>query len=540
MHSADRHARLRISSSARRVAASTGFLDTGTSAPCPLVNIIRTMNTLARHSAALTLLTLAFLIFPGCTTTGGATAEIEPTVIEPERAPPAQEPAPVADQGSKQEEGEVPLAVAESEQPEKVPNEVVVHGPRNRHEAIHDRVAEAQTLLRDVELQYVFTGKGKSQVLRGRPVAFALWSEATQDWSIAHIELPRPPIKWKPGGKPLAFRTLTPGIQAQHVKGTGAERLMFTFSRNGDPLKVYGRKFPVFDNNLIKHRQWSAVAQTAKPIVYLPFTEDTFDPTFVSGGKEFLVATAGKAIEQLRLAQVPSAAFPGELLADVIPPQVITTLAVIEQTDDGDYMDKQALAFDEVLSQYGLKREEAFRYSVSSAKALGPMQFTNRKGNGTYALVVRRCAGAKLDPIFERGATNLLNAMKAAVCLLDLDLAGMRTDIRLAYRANPEVLGIFPVAAYNGGSRNVAKLYRVLTRMKVNLDELTRPGMQVAGGAVACPCVWKAEGTNARPLAIPKYNNENRWYIEKYQSIVRLFGSAGDSALVQPSAGLIE
>jgi hypothetical protein len=481
---------------------------------------------------------LAFLISPGCTTTGSATGEIEPTVIEPERAPSAPEAAPIAEAGSKQEEGEVPLAVAESEQPEKAPNEVVVHGPRGRHEAIRDLVAEAQTRLRDVELQYVFTGKGKNQVLRGRPVAFALWSDAKQEWSIAHIELPRPPIKWKPGGRPLAFRTLTPGIQAQHVKGTGAERLMFTFSRDGDPLKVYGRKFPVFDNNLIKHRQWSAVAQTAKSIVYLPFTEDTFDPAFVSGGKEFLVATASRAIEQLRLAQVPSAAFPGELLADVIPPQVITTLAVIEQTDDADYMEKQAAAFDDVLSQYGLKREEAFRYSVSSAKALGPMQFTNRKRNGTYALVVRRCPGAKLDPIFERGATNLLNAMKAAVCLLDLDLAGMQSDIRLAYRANPEVLGIFPVAAYNGGSRNVAKLYRVLTRMKVNLEELSRPGMQVAGDSVACPCVWKSEGTNARPLSIPRYNNENRWYIEKYQSIVSLFESAAPkSAFVPTSAG---
>ncbi len=494
------------------------------------------MNTLARHSAALTLLILAFLMFPGCTTTGGATEEIEPPVIEPERVPPAQEAAPTAEEASKQEEGEVPLAVAESEQPENAPKEVVVHGSRD--EAIHNLVAEAQTRLRDVELQYVFTGKGKHQVLRGRPVAFALWSESKQEWYIAHIELPRPPIKWKPGGKPLAFRSLTPGIEARHVKGTGAERLMFAFSRNGDPLKVYGRKFPVFDNNLVKHREWSAVAQTAKPIVYLPFTEDTFDPAFVSSGKEFLVSTAGKALEQLRLAQVPSAAFPGELLADVIPAQVITTLAVIEQTDDADYMEKQATAFDEVLSQYGLKREEAYRYSVSSAKALGPMQFTNRKGNGTYALVVRRCPGAKLDPIFERGATNLLNAMKAAVCLLDLDLAGMRADIRLAYRANPEVLGIFPVAAYNGGSKNVGKLYRVLTRMKVNLDELSRPGVQVAGEAVACPCIWKVKGTDALPLSIPRYNNENRWYIEKYQSIVRLFGSAGDSAFVQPSRGV--
>src|SRR6185437_13468427 len=319
---------------------------------------------------------------------------------------------------------------------DQAPREVVVQGRRSRDEAIHDFVAEAQARLRDVELQYVFTGRGKNQVLRGRPVAFALWSEKKEEWVIAHIELPRPPIKWKPGGRPLAFRTLTPGIEARHVNGTGAERLMFAFSRDGEPLKVYGRKFPVFDNDLIKHKQWSAVVQTAKPIVYLPFTEDTFDPVFVSSGKAFLLATAHQAIEDLRLAKVPSTAFRGELLADVIPPQLVTTLAVIEQTDDKDYIHKQALAFDEVLSQYGLKREEAYRYSVSRAKALGPMQFTNRKGNGTYALVVRSCRGARLDPNFESGATNLLNSMKAAACLLDLDLAGMREDIRSSYRAN--------------------------------------------------------------------------------------------------------
>jgi hypothetical protein len=478
-------------------------------------------------NAVLTLLVLASLSCAGCATTGGAD---EPTLIDAESAPPAEaaalieKTAPVAEGNSKQEEGEVPLAVAESEQRDEAPKEIVVRGRTpNRHEAIHDLVAEGQTLLRDVELQYFFTGKGRNQVLRGRPVAFALWSETKQEWTVAHIELPRPPIKWKPGGKPLVFRTLTPGIQARHVNGTGAERLMFAFSRDGDPLKVYGRKFPVFDNNLIKHRQWSAVAQTAKPIVYLPFTEDTFDPGFVSAGKEFLIATAHKALEELRHAEVPSAAFPGELLADAIPLQVITTLAVIEQTDDNDYVEKQALAFDEVLSQYGLKQEEAYRYSVSSAKALGPMQFTNRRGNGTYALVVRRCPGARLDQSFERGATNLLNAMKAAVCLLDLELAGMRPDIRLAYRANPPVLGIFPVAAYNGGPRNVTKLYRALTRMNVKLDELSRPGVQLAGAAVTCPCVWKVAGTDIRPMAIPRYNNENRWYIQKYQSIVSLF-----------------
>ena len=476
-----------------------------------------------------TLLVLSALISAGCATSGGG--EADPTVLDnapeavAEETAAATDEAPASAEGeSKQQEGEVPIAVAESEQPEGSLAEVVVQGRiRNRHEAIHDLVTEAQTLLKDVELKYVLTGKGRRQALRGRPVAFALWSELKQDWTIAQLELPRPPIKWKPGRKPLAFRTLTPGIEARHVKGTGAERLMFAFSRDGEPLRVYGRKFPVFDNKLVKRKQWNAVVQTAKPIVYLPFTEDTFDPGFVSGGKEFLVATASQALEELRAAKVPSQAFPGELLADAIPLQVVTTLAVIEQTDDADYVDKQAVAFDEVLSQYGLKQEEAYRYSVSSAKALGPMQFTNRKGNGTYSLVVRRCRGAKLDPVFETGATNLLNAMKAATCLLDMELAGMRTDIREAYRNNPVVLGIFPVAAYNGGPRNVTKLYRVLSRMNVQLDELSRPATELTDSPVKCPCVWKADGDAARPVSIPRYNNENRWYIEKYQSIVSLF-----------------
>ncbi|MEO7774529.1 MAG: hypothetical protein ABIT61_07510, partial [Steroidobacteraceae bacterium] len=177
----------------------------------------------------------------------------------------------------------------------------------------------------------------------------------------------------------------------------------------------------------------------------------------------------------------------------------------------------------EVLSHYGLKREEAYRYSVSSASALGPMQFTNRRGNGTYALVVRRCPEAKLDPSFERGATDLLNAMKAAICLFDIELAQMRADIRLAYRENMKVLGIFPVAAYNGGPRNVTKLYRVMNKMGVKLEDLRPSGKQTPGAPVVCPCLWQDSETGVRPVAIPRYNNENRWYIEKYQSILKVF-----------------
>jgi hypothetical protein len=459
---------------------------------------------------------------------GGDAEEPEPPVIEDESLPHKdpeilmqEETAPA------KEEGEVPLAIAKSERPavssEKFPEVIVEGRAPERFEVINNHVSEARAVLADVELEFVFTGNGRSEVLRGRPVVFALWSEAKQGWTIARIEIPRPPVKWKPGGKPLPFVVLTPGIQAQHIKGTGAERLMFAFSKDGEQLKVYGRKFPVFDNALLKKKQWRAVVETAKPIIYLPITEDTLDPLLVSGGKEYLLATARKANDELRLANAPSLAFPGQLLADVVPAEVITTLAVIEQTDDADYAKRKEDAVDEVLNHYGLKREEAFRYSISSADALGPMQFTNRKGNGTYALVVRRCPLANLDPYFERGATNLLNAMKAAICLFDIELAQMHADIRLAYPDNMQVLGIFPVAAYNGGPKNVSKLYKVMKRMQVKLEDLRRPGEMPEGKKVTCPCLWKATATDVVPVTIPKYNRENRGYIEKYQSILGVF-----------------
>ena len=480
-----------------------------------------------RASSALPL--LAFLLCSACASSGGRIKAVDdPTLVaETVAAPDVQELPAAASDAKGESEPEVPVAVAESEKREAPPMnqglpELVVEAGE-RYLMIRNLVAEGQAQLHDVELQYAFTGKGGREVLRGRPVAFALWSEAQKNWIIAHLEIPRPPLKWKPGHGPLPFAMRTPGIEARHVKGTGAERLMFAFSRDGEELKVYGRKFPVFDNALIKKKRWREAAATARPIVYLPYTQDTLDPRFVTGGRDFLLATARRGMDELRSANVPSAAFPGELLADVIPAEVITTLAVIEQTDDEDFLEKGREAFDEVLSQYGLKREEAFRYSVSSAKALGPMQFTDRHGNGTYSLVVRRCRDAQLDPYFERGATNLPNAMKAAVCLLDLELSQMSSEIRSAYRTNPEVLGIFAVAAYNGGPRNVAKLYRALKRMGIQLGELRRAGQLTPGSAVACPCVWREQGSVVRAVSIPPYNRENSGYIEKYQSILSLF-----------------
>src|SRR6204780_726708 len=157
------------------------------------------------RSASTALPLLALLLCSACASSGSRIeAADDPTLVAETAAAPEVRDVPMAANEAKDGgEAEVPAAVAELEHRETPPKtqdlpELVVEG-RERHLVIRDLVAEGQAQLRDVELRYAFTGKGGRETLRGRPVAFALWSEAQKNWTIAHLEIPRPPGKWKPG-----------------------------------------------------------------------------------------------------------------------------------------------------------------------------------------------------------------------------------------------------------------------------------------------------------------------------------------------------
>src|SRR5882724_4263029 len=139
--------------------------------------------------SALPLLLVDLLFFAGCATNGADSEGAEPVVVgdesltREEQKILAQDSLAPEKAAPTRDEGEVPIAVAESEppvdvSPTKLPEVIVAGRVPERHEVISIHVSEARELLRDVELEYVFTGKGKGEVLRGRPVVFALWSEA--------------------------------------------------------------------------------------------------------------------------------------------------------------------------------------------------------------------------------------------------------------------------------------------------------------------------------------------------------------------------
>src|SRR5258708_30483053 len=145
------------------------------------------------RGASFALPLLVISICSGCISSGGRTEPVDDPPLVADTAPaPLLHDVPMAVSEAKSEgDSEVPVAVAESEQHEAPPKpgdltELIVRG-RTRDLVIRHLVAEGQAQLRDVQLQYVFTGKDGREALLGRPVAFALWIEAQKNSTTAHL-----------------------------------------------------------------------------------------------------------------------------------------------------------------------------------------------------------------------------------------------------------------------------------------------------------------------------------------------------------------
>jgi len=98
----------------------------------------------------------------------------------------------------------------------------------------------------------------------------------------------------------------------------------------------------------------------------------------------------------------------------------------------------------------------------------------------------------------------------------------MSSEIRSAYRTNPEVLGIFAVAAYNGGPRNVAKLYRALDAWASNSASCAARASSPRAPQSPAPVSGARKPLWCEQSAF-RVTTRNSGYIEKYQSILSLF-----------------
>ncbi|MEW5850039.1 MAG: hypothetical protein AB2A00_14720 [Myxococcota bacterium] len=200
----------------------------------------------------------------------------------------------------------------------------------------------------------------------------------------------------------------------------------------------------------VKDRGW-------REVIYTPYSPTLNTPEIRARGLEYLQGVVARAQQKLRARKVPSQAFRGRLAADVVPAELAVALAINEHLDPHRFTRGETVRdlMDEVLVVLGTNERSAYNYAVSADGARGLWQFMA----GTYHSLRRQYPGARLRQDFELGADDHVNAAMACLLLFDADLAVLPTRERARLRQDPEEMGRFLAATYNGGAGLVEAAY---------------------------------------------------------------------------------
>lgn len=402
-----------------------------------------------------------------------------------------------------------------------------------RAEYVLKKVAEAEELCDEQKLSFI-TEEGKvtnvtfikdkkgkrikqrrvSMVNRivARPVYLCAFKESDQTWHVVKVFVKYPvPETYKKFPAWVA----TDGYEIEHVAGRGIARLTFNLTQKGEKLTIYCYRHAWFTKDPLKYTAHEIISG-ARAINYTPYQSDFKDKGLRDIGANFLRSELDAVFTELEHARVFSRAYPSRLVSAVIHPKQPMILAAIEQTDDGHFLADPEESTDAIFVEYALNRERAFNWSVSSANAIGALQFTNKNGNGTYDLVVRAYPNARLNPNFEDGTRDLRNILKAAICLLDSELAHLG-EVQDLYVKNPKLGGIYPVAAYNEGGGGARQLYLLITKNNVDLeqDEVELP--EKFFQRIKRIITFKKKKTRVHARSV--VNHETYLYIKKYMYV---------------------
>lgn len=365
-------------------------------------------------------------------------------------------------------------ATSEPEEPEYLPG--FLDCRRFTVDRVHcERLNQARADIADVVLKsFDFHGA------RHQEFALQVFDPVKEHWHT--IVLGMPVAVQDLRFQPLIRLAPDTSCQVKRLRGLSLSRMVVD-------LRCHGREFLVYAG---KHLHVTRREEDREPGGSLPLR---FEPALYLAPPAHLarseeLAREGYRIKQeiIRLAlrelvhlKVPSHAYPGRLVGEVMRERVVANLGLAEQFD---------LCFtparlrgcerfvpvppyhtrEEVLRainvEAALNSHCPFCYAVSSANARGWLQFTDRstirKGvvrPGTYSSMVILSPQAKIDPDFERGTKDNKNLVKAAVVLIDYELSHpwVPAWVRLAFLRDPEAGLLFPGASYNG-SPNQGKL----------------------------------------------------------------------------------
>ena len=198
-------------------------------------------------------------------------------------------------------------------------------------------------------------------------------------------------------------------------------------------------------------------------IIYTPYSSALLQTELVEAGRNYLIEKIRQARQEL--GHVPSRAFPGMSLANApgFSDEDYFNLILTEQMDPGRFRSITAGSWEfnqqqeselkrlaeRILVIIGANQEDAYSFTGNYASARGLTQFTPMGMSAVWGGYPQ--AGLPRD--FREATSNHLNAIKAEICLLDHDLAGLSTSHSALIGSGMEMYAAG--AAYNGGPKRV-------------------------------------------------------------------------------------
>ncbi len=301
-------------------------------------------------------------------------------------------------------------------------------------------IQRARTLLRE-RIDTDVERRTKPEVVSGYDVwvnvTLAVWDARTDGISL---------IEARKNGTKLKFEGLEdPGIRVRFNNGVNTQ-----FAVDDGDKVVVAIRYPIFKDVTVKKKHPRYELQD---VVYAPYSPALRQPEVVSYGRGTLKSYITQAFDAYRAAGIRSRAFPDKLMADVVDPQLVESIALIEHLNVGalDGQNAQA-ALESVYVTVAANQEDAFDYSRSPAGALGMVQFIP----STYALMAKR-AELGLIKDFTAGMSDPVNAIKAEIAYLDAELASMPLSVKDLYYVDNDRVKEYLAAGYNAGDTRVKR-----------------------------------------------------------------------------------
>lgn len=187
-----------------------------------------------------------------------------------------------------------------------------------------------------------------------------------------------------------------------------------------DIYVVLGDKYSVSNSPYIIYPE-EKTGPKYSDITYAPYSEGVHDAEAVQKGRDYINQKVDAVFDELRNLNVMSRAFPGKLVVDTMSKEFVKSILLVEQTDPDAILNKAKTDEEKrkvaeiVLVRYALNGDKTFRYTMSSAGALGPAQIMAATGNSIF----KSYPAANLIKDINIARVDMGNAIKVQILVFD-------------------------------------------------------------------------------------------------------------------------